>query len=68
LAEDFREVEDVAETELVGELLKGEGVLVDRGAGVLDAAPFLEVGGRFPHALGETLAETLVTDAQLLGD
>ena len=55
-------MEDVAEAELVGELLEGECILVDCGAGMLDAAPLLEMGWGFTQALCESLAETLVAD------
>ena len=68
LTEGFRKMEDVAEAELVGELLKGECILVDCGAGMLDAAPLLEMGWGFTQALYESLAETLIADTKLLSD
>ena len=55
-------MEDVAEAELVGELLEGERILVDCGAGMLDAASLLEMGWGFTQARCESLAETLVAD------
>jgi hypothetical protein len=62
LTEGLRKMEDVAEAELVGELLEGECILVDCGAGMLDAAPLLEMGWGFTQALCESLAETLVAN------
>jgi len=62
LTEGFRKMEDVAEAELVGELLEGERILVDCGAGMLDAASLLEMGWGFTQARCESLAETLVAD------
>ena len=58
--EGLGEVEGVAESELVGQLLEGVRPLVDGGLGELDSLLILEFGGRDSPGPGKTLSKVLV--------